>query len=98
MASREPLLHPKKLEHFFYEGFVEMPVIMEADIEDRSKGNALSKGIAVLQLTWFVFSLYLQNPPITLLGLGTLAVAALTGIAYAFWWKEPKNAGRSVGA
>ncbi|KAG2370228.1 hypothetical protein BDR07DRAFT_1476227 [Suillus spraguei] len=33
---------------------VQMPIIVEADIEDRSKGDALFKGIAVLQLAWFV--------------------------------------------
>ncbi|KAG2363883.1 hypothetical protein BDR07DRAFT_1450530 [Suillus spraguei] len=82
-------LTPKELEHFVHEGF--------ADIKDRSKGDALSKGIAVLQLMWFVVQLvarYVQNLPITLLELDTLAVAVLTGIAYGFWWKKPKDAGR----
>ncbi|KAG2098747.1 uncharacterized protein F5147DRAFT_815703 [Suillus discolor] len=90
-------LKPKELKRFVLEGSVEMPIIVEADIEDRSKGDALSKGIAILQLAWFVLQLvarYIQNLPVTLLELDTLAVAALTSIAYGFWWKKPKDVGR----
>ncbi|KAG1781124.1 hypothetical protein EV702DRAFT_1074077 [Suillus placidus] len=90
-------LTPEELKCFVLEGSVEMPIIVEADIEDRSKGDALSKGIAILQLAWFVLQLiarYVQNLPITLLEIDTLAVAALTSIAYGFWWKKPKDVGR----
>ncbi|KAG2343482.1 hypothetical protein BDR05DRAFT_299947 [Suillus weaverae] len=90
-------LRPNELERFVCEGSVEMPIIVEADIDDRSKGDALSKGIAILQLAWFVLQLvarYVQNLPMTLLELETLAVAALTCIAYGFWWKKPKSVGR----
>ncbi|KAG1814677.1 uncharacterized protein BJ212DRAFT_1569089, partial [Suillus subaureus] len=90
-------LTPEELECFVRKGSVEMPVIVEADIEDRSKGDTLSKGIAILQLAWFVLQLvarYVQNLPITLLELDTLALAALAGIAYGFWWKKPKDVGR----
>ncbi|KAG2033101.1 hypothetical protein BDR03DRAFT_872734 [Suillus americanus] len=90
-------LRPNELERFVREGSVEMPVIMKADIEDRSKGDALSKGVAIIQLGWFVLQLvvrYVQNLPMTLLELETLAVAALTCIAYGFWWKKPKDVGR----
>jgi hypothetical protein len=57
----------------------------------------LSKGIAILQLAWFVVQLaarYFQNLPISLLEIDTLAVAALTCIAYGWWWKKPKDVGR----
>ncbi|KAG2357371.1 hypothetical protein BDR07DRAFT_1297916 [Suillus spraguei] len=90
-------LTPDELLGFVHEGSVKMPVILEADIEDRSKGDALSKGIAMLQLAWFVIQLvarYIQNLPITLLELDTLAVAALTSIGYGFWWKKPMDVGR----
>ncbi|KAG1814681.1 uncharacterized protein BJ212DRAFT_346762 [Suillus subaureus] len=90
-------LTPKELERFVHESSVEVPIIVDADIEDRSKGDALSKGIAVLQLAWFVLQLvarYVQNLPITLLEVDTLALAALTSIAYGFWWKKPKDVRR----
>ncbi|KAG1717713.1 hypothetical protein EDB19DRAFT_1999006, partial [Suillus lakei] len=79
------------------EGFVEMPIIAEADIEDRSKGDVLSKGVAVFQLLWFVLQLaarYVQNLQVTLLEIDTLAVTVMTCIAYRLWWKKPKDVGR----
>jgi predicted Rdx family selenoprotein len=74
-----------------------MPVITEADIEDRSKGDVISKCVAILQLVWFVIQLiarYTQDLPITLLEIDTLGVVALACIAYIFWWKKPKDIGR----
>jgi hypothetical protein len=71
-----------------------MPGILLAEIEDRSKGDALSKGVAILQLAWFVLQLvarYIQSLPITLLEIDTLAVAALTSTAYGWWWNKPKD-------
>ncbi|KAG1721796.1 hypothetical protein EDB19DRAFT_2044234 [Suillus lakei] len=79
------------------EGSVEMPIIAGADIEDRSKGDVLSKGVAVFQLLWFVLQLaarYVQNLQITLLEIDTLAVTVMTCIAYFLWWKKPKDVGR----
>ncbi|KAG0702529.1 hypothetical protein DFH29DRAFT_494496 [Suillus ampliporus] len=90
-------LNPNELRQFVCKGSVDMPVITEADITDKSKGDALSKGIAILQLVWFVAQLvarYFQNLPITLLEIDTLAVAALTCIAYGLWWRKPKDVGR----
>ncbi|KAG2137509.1 hypothetical protein DEU56DRAFT_736860 [Suillus clintonianus] len=98
-VNGEPLapLRPDELLSYVDYGSVDVPVIVEADIEDRSKGDALSKGIAVLQLAWFILQLaarYFQDLPMTLLEIDTLAVAALTSIAYGFWWKKPKDVGR----
>jgi len=90
-------LSPDELRTFVRDGSVDMPDIVQAEIEDRSKGDALSKGIAILQLAWFVLQLvarYAQNLPITLLEIDTLAVAALTSTAYGWWWKKPKDVGR----
>ncbi|KAG1814691.1 uncharacterized protein BJ212DRAFT_347280 [Suillus subaureus] len=89
-------LTPDKLLKLVCKGFVDFPAITKAEIEDRSKGDGLSKGIAVLQLVWFVAQLvarYIQSLPITLLEIDTLAVAALTCISYALWWKKPKDVG-----
>jgi len=89
-------LTPDELLRFVRDGLVDMPGITNAEIEDRSKGDVLSKGIAILQLVWFVIQLaarYAQNLPITLLEIDTLAVAALTCIAYGWWWKKPKDVG-----
>ncbi|KAG2141001.1 hypothetical protein DEU56DRAFT_796588 [Suillus clintonianus] len=89
-------LTPDELLQFVRDGYVDMPLISEAEIEDRSKGDGLSKAIALLQLAWFVVQLvarYGQNLPNTLLEIDTLAVAALTCVAYGLWWKKPKDVG-----
>jgi hypothetical protein len=85
-----------ELLRFVRMGSVDMPVISEAEIQDRSKGDGLSKGIALVQLVWFVIQLiarYVQNLPITLIEIDTLAIAALTCVAYGLWWKKPKDVG-----
>ncbi|KIK42237.1 hypothetical protein CY34DRAFT_805141 [Suillus luteus UH-Slu-Lm8-n1] len=90
-------LNPDELIRFVREGSVKIPVITEADIEDRSKGDVISKGVAILQLVWFVIQLiarYTQDLPVTLLEIDTLGVVALACIAYIFWWKKPKDIGR----
>src|SRR5258708_2035456 len=79
-------LTPDELLRFVRDGSVDMPVITEAEIQDRSKGDALSKGIAILQLLWFVAQLvarYLPHcHPATPLEIDTLAVALLSCISY----------------
>ncbi|KAG2356471.1 hypothetical protein BDR07DRAFT_1364145, partial [Suillus spraguei] len=90
-------LTPEELLQFVCEGSVEMPVITKADIEDRSKGDILSKCIAILQIVWFLIQLiarYTQNLPATLLEIDTLGVAALTCISYGLWLRKPKDVGR----
>ncbi|KAG1822481.1 uncharacterized protein BJ212DRAFT_1328119 [Suillus subaureus] len=52
-----------------------MPIIAEADTEDRSKGDLLSKLVAILQLVWLIIQFiarYVQNLPVTPLELDTL--------------------------
>ncbi|KAG1767099.1 hypothetical protein EDD22DRAFT_819494 [Suillus occidentalis] len=90
-------LEPTELLRFVREGSVEMPTITEAEIKDRSKGDGISKCIAILQLVWFLIQLiarYAQGLPVTLLEIDTLGVTALACIVYGFWWKKPKDIGR----
>ncbi|KIK35998.1 hypothetical protein CY34DRAFT_811684 [Suillus luteus UH-Slu-Lm8-n1] len=93
---RAPLT-PTELQRFVDEGSVEMPVIMEEELDAVSKSDAFSKGIAILQLAWFVLQLvarYIQNLPTTLLEIDTLAVVALACISYGLWWTKPKDVRR----
>jgi len=97
--NNEPVvtLTPHELIDLIRSEKVDMPIIAEEDIKDRSKGDVLSKGIAILQLVWFIVQLaarYAQSLPISLLEIDTLAVASLTCIAYGLWWKKPKDVGR----
>lgn len=68
--------------------------IDEADILDRSKGDELSKGLVVIQTTWFIISCCaraIEKLTITNLEIITLAYAALNGMMYFFWWDKPLN-------
>ncbi|KAG1814684.1 uncharacterized protein BJ212DRAFT_346804 [Suillus subaureus] len=87
-------LTPKELMEFVHKGYVDIPDITQAEIEGRSKADALSKGIAILQLAWFVLQFNarcIQNLPITLFEIDTLAVVSLTSIACLLWWNKPKD-------
>ena len=66
--------------------------ITEDEIADRSKGDALSKTIFILQSTWFIaqcIARHIQVLNITQLELTTLAMASLNGITFILWWDKP---------
>ncbi|KAG2356746.1 hypothetical protein BDR07DRAFT_1326323, partial [Suillus spraguei] len=91
---RRVTLTPEELLQFVRAKSVEKPVITKAEIQDRSKGDLISKCVAILQLVWFVIQFiarYAQNLPVTLLEVDTLGVAALTSISYALWLRKPKD-------
>ena len=71
---------------------IDFPSTTEEEIDDRSKGDALSKGIALLQITWFIIQLIarrVQGLTITELELTTAALAGLNSVMYLFWWSKP---------
>lgn len=71
---------------------VTIPTITGDEINDRSKGNTLSKGIAILQLIWFIVQIIMravQGLAISELELTTAALAGLISIMYMFWWSKP---------
>ena len=71
---------------------IDFPSITKEEIDDRSKGDALSKGIALLQITWFIIQLIarrVQGLTITELELTTAALAGLNSVMYLFWWSKP---------
>lgn len=71
----------------------------EEDIQDKSKGDMLTKGFAVLQTTWFIVQLVaraIQSLPITELEVATLAFAILNGITYVLWWNKPLDVQRPI--
>jgi len=65
--------------------------ISEGDIKDRSKGDILSKLIAILQTTFILQCIARGQQRLTLteLELVTLALASLNAITYVFWWHKP---------
>ena len=64
----------------------------EDEIKDKSKGDALSKAIVLVQVAWFVVQCIarrIQHLPITELEIMTLAYTAVNAAIYGFWWYKP---------
>lgn len=68
--------------------------ITEKEIQDKSKGDTVSKVLAVVQTGWFVLQClarWVEHLPVTELELATLAFATLSFATYGFWWYKPLN-------
>ncbi|KAJ7839380.1 hypothetical protein B0H14DRAFT_2277246, partial [Mycena olivaceomarginata] len=66
--------------------------IKTADIEDKSKGDTLSKGVAIAQGLWFVtqcLARISQHLPLTELEVATLAFAVLSVAIRLLWLHKP---------
>jgi hypothetical protein len=64
------------------------------DIQDRSKADAFSKTITVIQVTWFFVNSIARaivGLPLCPLEISTMAYVFCTCITYAFWWSKPKD-------
>lgn len=71
---------------------IDVPTLTEKRIHDKSKGNAISKGLVMLQVAWFVMQLMtraIYHLEITQLEAGTVAFAVLNFLTYAVWWNKP---------
>lgn len=69
------------------------------EISDKSKGDALSKCVAIVQTLWFVaqcFTRHVKHLPITNLEVMTLAYTVITVAMYAAWWAKPLNVSCAV--
>lgn len=80
------------LEELYAGDQIDFPKITEAEIDDRSKGDPLGKGLVVLQTSWFIAQCIArasQQLVVTEMELVTLAFATLNGLMYFFWWNKP---------
>ena len=78
---------------------IDWPIISKKEIDDKSKGDFVSKGLAVLQTTWFTVQCITRcvvKLDLTQLELATLAFAVLNIILYALWWHKPLAVACSV--
>ncbi|KAJ7751613.1 hypothetical protein B0H16DRAFT_1419388 [Mycena metata] len=73
--------------------------VEEEDITDRSKGDALSKGVALAQGLWFItqcMARVSQHLPVTELEVATLAFAAISILIRSLWWWKPLDVQRPI--
>ena len=92
--GRVTILTLEMLEVLAKDPEFEIPVT-EDRITDRSKGDALSKTIFMLQSSWFMLQCLtrrIQGLNISQLELTKLALASLNGITFIFWWDKPLGA------
>ncbi|PBK69084.1 hypothetical protein ARMSODRAFT_174945 [Armillaria solidipes] len=68
---------------------LQLAEIPKKDIDDRNKGDGLSKGLAMLQATWFVIhciARLVNNLPVTIIETVAIGYAVFTVINCAVWW------------
>jgi len=88
------VLDEKTLEELDEAGEIEWPTITVKEIQDRSKADIFSKGIVLLQTTWFIIqciSRFATKLAVTELEVVTLAFAVLNAITYWLWWDKPSD-------
>jgi hypothetical protein len=96
-SNGERPLYPldlKNIENLVQSGAIDFPNITEKEIEDRSKGDFISKGLAIIQTGWFIMQCIARGAAhlaITELEIMTVAFAVLNLITYVFWWNKPLN-------
>ncbi|KDQ59777.1 hypothetical protein JAAARDRAFT_205745 [Jaapia argillacea MUCL 33604] len=92
-------LSPDELETRVADHSIDLPIITEEEIEDRSKGDALSKGVALVHTTWFTIQVIargIRRLPITELEMVALAFTVLNVATYSLWWSKPLSVQRPV--
>ncbi|KAF5324123.1 hypothetical protein D9619_011281 [Psilocybe cf. subviscida] len=75
---------------------IDLPTISTRDLDDRSKGDAISKFIALVQTGWFILHCLVrlgQHLPLSELEVVTLASAVMNACIYLAWWDKPQGAG-----
>ena len=87
--------HPLTADELVFlvqKGYIDIPSITKKEIEDKSKGDVMSKGITVVQTGWFItqcLARWVRRLPVAELELVTLAFAVTNTMTYLFWWSKP---------
>ncbi|KAG1809663.1 uncharacterized protein BJ212DRAFT_1279256 [Suillus subaureus] len=87
-------LQPDHILKLIRKECIDVPTLTADQIQDKSKGNAISKGLVMLQVAWFVMQLItraIYHLETTQLEAGTLAFAVLNFLTYTVWWNKPLN-------
>ncbi|KAI9510747.1 hypothetical protein F5148DRAFT_1274645 [Russula earlei] len=91
------VLFPEELNSYSLTGNGDFPRIAKEEIEDKSKGDAISQILVILQTGWFMVQCIargVQGLPVTELELIMVAFATLNFVMYLLWWNKPLNVQR----
>ncbi|KAJ6468371.1 hypothetical protein C8R45DRAFT_1218862 [Mycena sanguinolenta] len=86
------VIAPELMMGFAPEYVAAIQSIEKEDIEDKSKGDCLSKGVALLQGLWFIAQCLArvhQHLPLTQLEVATLAFQFVSIFIWVLWWYKP---------
>jgi len=82
------------MEHY-KAGQINLSGITQATIDDHSKADWLGKGIAILQMFWFIVQSAIRvfdgKLVLTQLEVVTASLATLSLVLYVLWWDKPFN-------
>ncbi|KAJ7877015.1 hypothetical protein B0H13DRAFT_2279386 [Mycena leptocephala] len=95
-SGHHPIVTQKQL---FPEYLTAIQNIGVEDIEDKSKGDSLSKGVAVVQGLWFAAQCLArahQHLPLTDLEVVTLAFQFVSVFIWLLWWNKPLDVQRPI--
>ena len=84
------LLSFEDIEQLVQNDKIEYPIVTQEEIRDKSKGDAVTQALVVLQTTWFLLQCATQ------LELATAAFAMPNTIIYVLWWDKPLNVRYSI--
>jgi len=93
------ILEYSELETLSEAGKIAWPSITEGEIQDRSKGDYLSKGVVAVQLGWFFTQFFARgcySLGITGLEFVTFLFIWATDVSYILWWDKPLDVHYSV--
>ncbi|KAF5310083.1 hypothetical protein D9619_010539 [Psilocybe cf. subviscida] len=93
------VLNYERLAELLRSEKIDAPAVTERDLQDRSKGDAISKAIVVVQTIWFVlqcFARWGQHLPLSELEVITLAFAVMNAAIYAVWWNKPQGVDMAI--
>lgn len=94
-GSWEGVLTPTAFKTLIVSGRLEYPDISEEDINDRSKGDGISKSMALFQLFWFMMQIFIRSHyglTTTFIEWTTVTLCLVSGYTYYFWMSKPFNA------
>jgi len=84
----------EEIEELVRNDEIQYPIITKAEIKDKSKGDVVTKGLVLIQTTWFLLQCVARakkHLALTELEVATAAFAFLNSITYALWWDKPLN-------
>ncbi|KAF9542832.1 hypothetical protein CPC08DRAFT_650076, partial [Agrocybe pediades] len=96
-GKRDRVLGWIALVQYYMQGRLDFSDVTEERINDHSKADGFAKGLALLQMFWFIAQcvarFFDKNFILTEIELATAALALLSLVMYFLWWNKPFNAG-----